>query len=1651
MKDKSNDYKYPGIRSALDGNSAVIMCERESSDAAGAYPITPSTQMGEYWAEEMAKGHLNISEKPLIFIEPEGEHAAAGVTAGLAMTGLRSINFSSGQGIVYMHESLYAAVGKRLPYILNMGCRAITKTTLNVHAGHDDYHAVDDTGFFQVFGKDVQSACDLNIIAHKIAELSLTPGIVAQDGFLTTHLIDSIKLPERDLILEYLGKPSDMIESPTPSQKIIYGKTRRRIPLLWDVDNPMMSGVVQNQDAYMQTVASQRPFFFDHIQSITDRCMAEFCYLTGRWYNRVDTYKMEDADYVILGQGSVVSNAEAVADYFRKTRNIKVGVINIVMYRPFPGDLLGKLIKGRKGVAILERVDQPLAEDLPLMRETRCVINKCIENGQVSSQVGKAAVPYPGYDKYKGFSDISPMYSGSFGLGSRDLQPEALIGAVENMLPTGRQKKNFYLSIDFFNPDVDTPAMEIHQNKILEAYPEIKELSVSGSENPNLMPDKCLSIRFHSIGGWGAITTGKNLALTLFELLGHHIKANPKYGSEKKGQPTTYYLAVAPEPIRLNCEFNYVDVVLSPDPNVFKHTNALKGMKKGGLFIIQSELGDAQQVWDSIPEKYQKQIVDGGIRIFYLDGFKIAREEASNPELQFRMQGIAFQGAFFAASDLMQENNLTEQKLFDAIEEQLKTKFGQKGEHVVKDNLRVVQRGFKNVHEITEKPIKNTQLMIREGGLLPESMKNYPSCASSISDINYFWQHTGRSYIVGKGNDNVADPFMSLSVIPASTGLMRDMTGIRFEHPIWIAENCTGCGECWTVCPDSAMPSLINTAKDILNTAILRAMQKEAGLELAKKAVTYVERTFLTMLEREPEAIPRSLLISAIDETVKRLKWTEEEKLKLKVEYERVKQELSYFSFARTKPFFNVLEKKGKGKGGFLSITIDPYSCKGCMACIEVCGDDALAIIKQTEHSVEELQENWDYWAKLPDTEDRFLRIDDMDEKIGILHNLLLKKANYGSMVGGDGACLGCGEKTVIHIFLSTIEALMQPRVKKFIARLDGLIQKLESHMRIKLAETVNFVDVEAMDKAIDELGGDDIMLSNLSAAIDKRGFSLPIDPAWLKHVVQLLKDLKDIKWRYITGDSGRGRASLGIINSTGCTSVWGSTYPFNPYPFPWSSHLFQDSPSVAMGLFEGLMRKMADMFKVVRIAEMELANNYDKDKQAPFFTYFDWEDFSDDEFALCPPVVAMGGDGAFYDIGFQNLSRMMMSGKPIKVFVVDTQVYSNTGGQACTSGFMGQISDMAQFGKQMKGKSEIRKEMSLIALAHRSTFVLQSSQASTSHMIEGFIDGLASRRPALFNIYTACPPEHGVADDLSDKQAKLSLESRAYPFFRYNPDRGNTIQDCIDIEGNPCIDQDWPTYELKYKKPGEGTYERQEVAFTFADFAYSEARFRKHFSVVKAGSDEKEPLLLADFLRLSENDRADKMPFIWAINALEERMKIGVSETLVAASMDRLNFWNLLKDLAGKGKHQVDVAGIQKQVRRDTVDLIIKDILQGAGAKVGAANRINLEPGKTSAHILPSVNDQSGVNAVGNADYLAPWIDSDECTTCDECIKINSQIFGYNEQKKAVILDENAGTYSDLVRAAEKCSAEIIHPGLPKNLNEPGIEKMIKRGDKFN
>ncbi len=771
-----------------------------------------------------------------------------------------------------------------------------------------------------------------------------------------------------------------------------------------------------------------------------------------------------------------------------------------------------------------------------------------------------------------------------------------------------------------------------------------------------------------------------------------------------------------------------------------------------------------------------------------------------------------------------------------------------------------------------------------------------------------------------------------------------------------------------------------------------------------------------------------------------------------------------------------------------LSITVNPETCKGCNVCVEVCPDEALVTVKQDENNTERLRRNWALWKHLPETPDRYISVSDIDEGIGVLSSLLLKKQNYRSMMGGDGSCMGCGEKTAIHLVLSAVNAIMIPRVEKYVSKLDDLIARLDAKAR----------DILASDADLDAIGK------------EQGGVEIPLEESKQKLVERInsvINDVKDLRWRYTEGPSGKGRSSLGMTNATGCSSVWGSTYPYNPYPFPWTNHLFQDAPSIAIGIFEGHMRKMADGFSAVRRAELELNDEYDADVHEKLFGEFDWRQFNDEEFGMCPPIFAVGGDGAMLDIGFQNLSRLLASGKPIRVIVLDTQVYSNTGGQACTSGFLGQVSDMAAYGAGQHGKEEMRKELALIAMAHGRVFVMQSTQAAASHLIEGVLRGLQVRGPAVFGLHSPCPPEHGLGDDQATRASRLAMESRAYPVLIYDPfTNDHYISDQLSLDGNPSLEDTWPSYELTYLDEG-GEEQRMELPITIADWAATETRFQKHFKRIRGEIDEDELMLFHEYLELSAEDREGKTAFIYQIDDNKHLARLHVSHEIAELADDRLLVWSKLKQMAGleippsvrdaveyeleeefnkkADALQIEYSAKLAELKARYPALVARKLAEGL---LRAGNG-----GQTVADLLARVQEMplaplpadvaggdGGLMASGGAAAPAavagvatatavaeapaaveeeeeeglamePYIDSARCTTCDECTKLNKKMFAYNEKKQAFIKDAKAGTFKQLVQGAEKCPVRIIHPGTPLNPRERDLDKWVTRAEPFN
>jgi len=285
------------------------------------------------------------------------------------------------------------------------------------------------------------------------------------------------------------------------------------------------------------------------------------------------------------------------------------------------------------------------------------------------------------------------------------------------------------------------------------------------------------------------------------------------------------------------------------------------------------------------------------------------------------------------------------------------------------------------------------------------------------------------------------------------------------------------------------------------------------------------------------------------------------------------------------------------------------------------------------------------------------------------------------------------------------------------------------------------------------------------------------------------------------------GKENIGLVNSTGCSTVYASTYPYNPYLVPWTNSLFENAPADAMGI-------------------------------RARWNQMGWQNTK---------LWVIGGDGAMLDIGFQSLSRMLASGMKIKVLVLDTQVYSNTGGQSSTASFMGQNTKFSVHGTVIPGKIERRKELAQIWMMHPNTFVAQTSCAMPNHFYKSILAANEYDGPAVVSVYTTCQPEHGVGDNMAMEQNKLAVETRTFPVLRYDPRKGLKIAERLGLQGNPATKEDW------FVEP------KTNEKYDFVKFARSEGRFSKHF-------------------------QADGTP----------------STAILASNQERLENWRTLQELAG-------------------------------------------------------------------------------------------------------------------------------------------------------
>jgi pyruvate-ferredoxin/flavodoxin oxidoreductase len=273
---------------------------------------------------------------------------------------------------------------------------------------------------------------------------------------------------------------------------------------------------------------------------------------------------------------------------------------------------------------------------------------------------------------------IPRIYHGAAGLGSRDVRPGDIAAVFENMIEDGQ---------DYFTVGIKHAT------------------ALTVREDPDMRPPGAFSMRGHSVGGFGSVTTNKVIATIGGQVFGKDVQAYPKYGSEKKGLPTTYYLTIAESHIYSHSELEYVDLVVLNDTTALFSGNPLEGVVDGGAIFMQSPYTNPVDVWQRIPTRDKNTIREKKIRVYFADMVQIAREVASEADLQMRMQGIVLLGAFLRLTPFAKESDMTDEAVYAGVEKALRKYFGKRGEQVVQDNLNCVKRGYSEMQEIPREVI----------------------------------------------------------------------------------------------------------------------------------------------------------------------------------------------------------------------------------------------------------------------------------------------------------------------------------------------------------------------------------------------------------------------------------------------------------------------------------------------------------------------------------------------------------------------------------------------------------------------------------------------------------------------------------------------------------------------------------------------------------------------------------------------------------------------------------------------------------------------------------------------------------------------------------------------------------------------------------
>jgi pyruvate-ferredoxin/flavodoxin oxidoreductase len=736
----------------IDGNEAAAYVAFRTNEIIAIYPITPSSNMGEWCDAWAAENKKNIWDEIPSVSELQSEGGASGSVHGALQTGSLTTTFTASQGLLLMIPNMFKIAGELTSTVFHVSARSIAAQALSIFGDHSDVMSTRSTGFALLSSNSVQEVMDFALISQAATLKSRVPFLHFFDGFRTSHEVMKIEqLTEND------------IRSMITDEMVIAHRNRALTP-----DNPFMRGTAQNPDVYFQGRETVNQFYIDCPGIVQDQ-MDIFAKLTGRQYHLFDYYGAPDAERIIVLMGSGAEAVEETVEYLT-SKGEKVGILKVRLYRPFSIDhFINALPASTKVITVLDRTKEPGASGEPLYLDIVNAISEKHINGELKFT----------YPKITG---------GRYGLSSKEFTP-AMIKGVYDEMKKSKPKNHFTIGI------VD----------------DVTNTSLDYDATFSVEPDEIFRGKFYGLGADGTVGANKNSIKIIGEGTKYFAQGYFVYDSKKSGSTTVSHLRFGPKEIKSTYLINKANFIACHQQEFLDKMDLLDDAAEGATFLLNT-LVSKEKVWDHLPEKAQKDLIEKKMKFFIIDAYKVGEETGMGVRINTIMQTC-----FFAISKIFPRD-----EAIAMIKNSIKKTYGSKGEKIVQMNFDAVDKTLANLFEV-DIPAKATSTL----KLADAVSKKAPQ----------FVQEVTAKIIAGYGDSIPVSKMPIDGTYPTGTA-MWEKRNIALDVPVWDDEICIQCNKCVIVCPHASIRAKVFDEKLLADAPSTFKSTKFKGKDLGE-GLTY--------------------------------------------------------------------------------------------------------------------------------------------------------------------------------------------------------------------------------------------------------------------------------------------------------------------------------------------------------------------------------------------------------------------------------------------------------------------------------------------------------------------------------------------------------------------------------------------------------------------------------------------------------------------------------------------------------------------------------------------------------------------------------------------------------------------------------------------